>query len=176
MRATPLVYARTLPQGFDYVDNKVKDLDPSAPYENLASMCLTLTRQDEVIIRGEQVKSVQICTASGELGINPCHEYKISKLIPGVLTVEVADGKTLKYFTSGGFAHLNNIGAVDINTVECILLEDLDVQLAEKELTAVTEQQKNGKTESEKAVGEAMVQTLEAVVAALKAGGSGGGH
>lgn len=156
-------------QGFDYLDNKVKDRDISTPYEQQSTLRLTLTRQDEVILRQVPVKGVQLATTSGDLGVLPCHEYKISKLLPGVVSVEESDGKFTKFFASGGFAHINNEGSVDINTVECIPLEDLDLALAEKALVEASDLEKTGKTDKEKAIGQTQVSTLEAVIAALKA-------
>ena len=168
--ATRSLLAATLPSGFSFLndDLKVKDLDPSVANPTLSSMEFTLTRQESAIYKQEQVKSVMFNTTSGYLGVNPGHEYKVSKLLPGAIKVEVTEGNFKTYFTSGGFAHMNNIGALDINTVECIPLDDLDVALAEKELAAANEQARNGKSEAEKAIGEVKVSVLESLVAALK--------
>jgi F-type H+-transporting ATPase subunit delta len=160
---------KTLPLGFDYLDGRIQDKD--GPVEPAQSLSLTLTRQDEFIYKGYSVRHVQLSTLTGEIGVMPNHEYKITRLLPGVINVEESEGKFVKYFTSGGFAHINNDGQCDINTVECMPLEDLDLALAEKELA-----QANGKgtTEKEKAIAEAQVQVLEALVNALKA--NSGGH
>jgi F-type H+-transporting ATPase subunit delta len=167
---TRKLLAATLPQGHSYLseDMKVTDLDPSAQNPTLSTMALTLTRQESAIFKQDPVKSVQINTTSGYLGITPGHEYKISKLLPGAIKVEVTEGNFKTYFASGGFAHMNNIGTVDINCVECLPLEYFDLATAEKELLTATEMERNGKDEAEKAVGLIKVQTLEALIAALK--------
>ena len=163
-----------LPTGYSYLADelKIQDLEPTAQNPTLQTMQLTLTRQESAIFKQDPVKSVMISTTSGFLGITPGHEYKISKLLPGPIKVEVSEGTFKTYFTSGGFAQMNNIGSVDINTVECVPVEDIDVGLAEKELTAAQEQARSGKDEAEKALGEVKVQVLEAAIAAVKDAGS----
>jgi F0F1-type ATP synthase epsilon subunit len=160
----------TLPQGHSYLadEMKVKDLDPAAQNPTLQTMELTLTRQESAIFKQDPVKSVMISTTSGFLGITPGHEYKVSKLLPGPIKVEVTEGNYKTYFASGGFAQINNIGCVDINTVECLPIEYFDLATAEKELGAAQEAERSGKDEGEKAVGLIKVQTLEALIAAIK--------
>ena len=168
--ATRKMLAATLPTGFSYLaeETKVKDLDPSATNPTLETMELTLTRQEQAIFKQDPVKSVQISTTSGFLGIVPGHEYKISKLLPGPIKVETQNGEFKTYFASGGFAQMNNIGTVDINTVECVPLEDIDLALAEKELANAQNLATSGKDEIEKSIGEIKVQVLEAAIAAVK--------
>ncbi len=170
---TRRLLATTLPTGFSYLSDelKVKDLDPSATNPTLSVMELTLTRQEAALFKQEPVKSVMFNTTSGYIGINPGHEYKISKLLPGPIKIEITEGNFKTYFTSGGFAHMNNIGTLDINTAECIPIEDLDLALAEKELAAANELARGGKSEAEKAIGEVKVSVLEPLVATLKDGG-----
>jgi ATP synthase F1 epsilon subunit len=159
---------RQLPQGFDYLTNKVKELDVSAPYEAATGMTVNVTRHDEILFAKDGVKAVTVAAAEGEMGIQPGHEYEIAKLNPGVIAVEVADGQQVKFFTSGGFAHVNPAGSVDINCAEAIPLEDLDADLASKELLSAQDALKNAKTDKEKAVFEIQVEVLEGVVSALK--------
>ena len=165
--------AATLPSGYSFLADelKVQDIDPSATNPTLTTMSLTLTRQETAIYKQDPVKSVMISTTSGYLGVTPGHEYKISKLLPGPIKVEVSEGNFKTYFASGGFAQMNNAGSVDINTVECIPIDDLDLGLAEKELAVALEASRSGKDEIEKAVAEIKVSVLEAVVAAIKEGG-----
>eukprot|EP00672_Neobodo_designis_P014631 CAMPEP_0174856122 /NCGR_PEP_ID=MMETSP1114-20130205/35120_1 /TAXON_ID=312471 /ORGANISM="Neobodo designis, Strain CCAP 1951/1" /LENGTH=175 /DNA_ID=CAMNT_0016090899 /DNA_START=38 /DNA_END=565 /DNA_ORIENTATION=+ len=167
---TRKLLAATLPQGHSYLadEMKVKDLDPSEQNPTLTTMELTLTRQESAIFKQDPVKSVQINTTSGYLGITPGHEYKVSKLLPGAIKVEVSEGTFKTYFASGGFAQMNNIGAVDINTVECLPIEYFDLATAEKELAAAKDLETNGKDDGQKAVGQIKVQTLEALVEAIK--------
>jgi F0F1-type ATP synthase epsilon subunit len=166
--ATPLA-RMTLPSGFGYQAKKIVDADASAQGETLTNLHFTLTRQDEALVAGVSVKSVTIHTTSGYLGVNAGHEYKVSKLLPGVIKVEVNDAQTDMYFAAGGFAHINNGGSLDINASECLKLDSFDLATAEKNLAAAEDMAKNGKSEKEKAVGEIQQSVLEPLVEALKA-------
>lgn len=157
-----------LPEGFDFIENKVVDKDIHASYENLETMRLTLTRQDEFLHKETPVKCVTICGVNGESGIYPGHAYEITKLAPSPITVEMPDGAIEKYFTSGGFAHINNEGSCDINCVECIPFAELDLETAEKALAEQTAALGSAKDEKAKSVVEIRVEVLEGVVRALK--------
>jgi len=161
---------RVLPQGFEFLTSKVKELDVSAPYEAASGMTVNVTRHDEVLFARDNVKAVTLPSADGEMGVQPGHEYEIAKLTPGVITVEVSEGTTAKFFTAGGFAHTNPAGSVDINCAEAVPLDDLDADLATKELAAAQEALKNAKTDKEKALWEIQVEVIEGVVNALKGG------
>lgn len=168
MRATAICRLNT---GFSYIpsENAVTELDLQEAHPTMNTMKLTLTRQDEAIYKLQEVKSVMISTTSGYLGINPGSEYKISKLLPGPIKVEVTEGNFETYFASGGFAHMNNAGTVDINCVECLPLSCFSLANAEKELATANDAAKGGKTDAEKAIGEIQVEVLESLVATLKA-------
>ena len=161
-------FARILPQGFDYLENKVKELDVHAPGETLPQMTVNITRHDEFVFKNDEVKACTIPCDDGEAGIAPGHEYEINKLQPGTIVVETIKGNTLKFVTAGGFAHINPAGSVDINCAECIPVEDLDANLAQKELAAAQEVVKTAVGEKAKAVAELEVTMLEAAVASFK--------
>ncbi len=162
-------FARVLPQGFDFIDNKVTELDLNAPGETLPVMAVHITRHDEFVFTSKEVKGCTVPAHDGDAGIAPGHEYTIAKLIPGSITVETLDGKTLKFVTAGGFAHINPAGSVDINCAEVVPVEDLDANLAAKELAAAQDAAKSAQSEKAKAIAELEVQMLEAVVSSLKA-------
>jgi len=105
---------------------------------------------------------------NGKMGILPGHEYLVEKLQPGVIEVEMADGKTRKFATAGGFAHVNTDGSIDVVTAETIPMEAMDLANLEKELAANQELAKNG-TDDEKVRGAIGVETLEPIVEAMKA-------
>jgi len=167
----PLMQSRgAVQQAWDYIhEPKVEDREIAGTYEQPQMVTLTLTRQDEFILKVTPVKGLQISTVSGELGIRAGMEYKISKLIPGVIAIEKTEGQpTTNYFTSGGFAHINNDGSVDINTVECVSLDDVEPAYVDRELAIATEAVKSAKNDKERVVAEVQVQTYEALQAALK--------
>ena len=168
MRATaPLL--QSVPEGFSFLNNQVVDKDVSTNYEQVDFLKFTLTRQDEFIYKEEKVRCISLSTISGDIGVYPSHEYKITKIVPSVITVELPNGTTRKFFTSGGFAHINNEGSADVNTVECIPVEDLDVSLADKKLAEAQVALNGAKDDKAKAVAEIRVAVLEAAVAALRA-------
>jgi F0F1-type ATP synthase epsilon subunit len=162
-------FARSLPQGFEFLDNKVNELDLHAAGETLPSMQVNITRHDEFVFSSGDVKACVVPANDGEAGVAPGHEYEIAKLDPGVIQVETLDGKTLKFVTAGGFAHINPAGSVDINCCECVPVDDLDVNLATKFLAQAQESAKVAQTDKAKAVAELEVQMYEAVVNAFKA-------
>lgn len=168
-RATGLLMnSHGVPEGFQYFESKVVDKDVSAPYENLETLRLTLTRQDEFLYKEEKVKCVTVSGVNGDYGIYPGHAYKMAKLVPAPIAVEFTDGTVKKFFVSGGFAQINNEGSCDINTVECIPVEDLDLSLAEKNLATAQTEVTSAKDEKAKAIAEVRVSVLESIISALK--------
>lgn len=159
---------RELPEGFEFIENKVVDADIHGNYVNLETLKFTLTRQDESIFKEAPVKSVSLTAASGEVEIHPGHAYEIMKVVPSSIEVEMADGETKKFFTSGGFAHVNDEGSCDVNTVECIPLDELDIEAAEKALAAQQLELSKAGEEKTKSVIEIRIGVLESVIQALK--------
>eukprot|EP01004_Peranema_trichophorum_P009349 NODE_8093_length_711_cov_34.860544_g7474_i0.p1 GENE.NODE_8093_length_711_cov_34.860544_g7474_i0~~NODE_8093_length_711_cov_34.860544_g7474_i0.p1 ORF type:complete len:198 (+),score=44.47 NODE_8093_length_711_cov_34.860544_g7474_i0:57-596(+) len=100
--------------------------DVSGTADIPAKISLTLTRQDEFLLKQEPVLSLVLRTSEGELGILAGHEYSIEQLAPGVLDVEFEGEKKERYAISGGFAHVNDNGVVDINVVEAIPIAEVD--------------------------------------------------
>lgn len=159
---------RDMPEGFEFFEHKVQDKDIHANYENKDTLSLTLTRQDEFLLKEHPVRCVTIMSDSGENGIFPGHAYEIAKLIPAPITVEMPDGAIRKYFTSGGFAHINNEGSCDINCVECIPMSELDLEAAEKALAEQNAALGAAKDEKAKSVIEIRIGVLESVIQALR--------
>lgn len=168
-RTLPLLaIPHDLPEAFEFIEHKVVDKDIHAPYESMETMRLTVTRQDEFIFKEAPVKCVTITGVNGENGVYPGHAYEIMQLAPAPLSVEMPDGTVKKYFTSGGFAHINNEGSCDINCVECIPLADLDLEAAEKALAQQNAALSGAKDDKAKALVEVRIGVLETVIQALK--------
>eukprot|EP01063_Lacrimia_lanifica_P028217 TRINITY_DN4087_c0_g1_i1.p2 TRINITY_DN4087_c0_g1~~TRINITY_DN4087_c0_g1_i1.p2 ORF type:complete len:178 (+),score=94.74 TRINITY_DN4087_c0_g1_i1:65-598(+) len=167
IRATRPAF-RNLPNGFDYIETVPADVSTSATVEQPSELLLTLTRQDEFLMAAKVVKSVSLMTANGKMGVLPGHEYVVEKLEPGMIEVEHQDGKVEKFATTGGFAHVNTDGSVDVNTAEAIPATSLELALVEKELAANQDLAKNG-DEDGKIRGAIGVATLEPIAEALKA-------
>ncbi|KPI83084.1 putative Atp synthase epsilon chain [Leptomonas seymouri] len=168
-RTLPLLASvQDLPEAFDFIEHKVVDKDIHSNYENMETMRLTVTRQDEFLFNETPVKCVTITGVNGENGVYPGHAYEITQLAPAPLSIEMPDGTVKKYFTSGGFAHINNEGSCDINCVECIPLADLDVEVAEKALAQQNAALSSAKDDKAKALVEVRIGVLEGVIRALK--------
>ncbi|KAG5498863.1 hypothetical protein JKF63_03152 [Porcisia hertigi] len=157
-----------LPEAFDFIEHKVVDKDIHSAYENMETLRLTITRQDEFLFKETPVKCVTITGVNGESGIYPGHAYEITQMAPAPLSVEMPDGTVKRFFTSGGFAHINNEGSCDINCVECIPLAELDVDAAEKALAQQQSALTSAQDEKAKAVVEIRIGVLESVIQALK--------
>eukprot|EP00994_Dinema_validum_P004596 NODE_2651_length_660_cov_249.346972_g2181_i0.p1 GENE.NODE_2651_length_660_cov_249.346972_g2181_i0~~NODE_2651_length_660_cov_249.346972_g2181_i0.p1 ORF type:complete len:200 (+),score=64.78 NODE_2651_length_660_cov_249.346972_g2181_i0:57-602(+) len=110
--------------GFRFFDGPSDSLGGDAVPQQIQ---LTLTRQDEFIHKQKECNSITIRTAEGELGILAGHEYTIEQLSPGVLDVEIDNDTKERWAISGGFAHVNDNGVVDVNCVEAIPLEEVDL-------------------------------------------------
>ncbi|GET90974.1 ATP synthase, epsilon chain, putative [Leishmania tarentolae] len=168
-RTSPLLAAyQELPEAFEFIEHKVTDKDIHSAYENMETLRLTVTRQDEFLFKETPVKCVTIVGVNGENGVYPGHAYEITQLTPAPLTVEMPDGTVKKFFTSGGFAHINNEGSCDINCVECIPLAELDLDAAEKALAQQQSALSSAHDEKAKAVIEIRIGVLESVIQSLK--------
>ncbi|CCW68203.1 unnamed protein product [Phytomonas sp. Hart1] len=167
-RTLGLLTSYGLPDGFQYFEHKVADKDIHANYENLETLKLTLTRQDEFIFSEKPVKCVTIAGSNGECGIYPGHAYKIIRLIPAPIHVELSNGTIQKFFASGGFAHVNNEGSCDINCTECIPFSELDLGAAEKALAEQNTLLSSSKDEKSKSIVEVRIGVIEAVIQALR--------
>eukprot|EP00755_Sulcionema_specki_P010085 Sspe_Gene.45443::Locus_22501_Transcript_1_1_Confidence_1.000_Length_632::g.45443::m.45443/K02134/ATPeF1D, ATP5D, ATP16; F-type H+-transporting ATPase subunit delta len=103
------------------------------------------------------------------MGVLPGHAYSIEKVVPGIIEVEMEEGKApTKYMTSGGWAHVNTDGSVDITTAECIPLDLFDLANVEKELASAQEIAKSGDDEA-RIRAEIGVSVLEPLAEAMKA-------
>ena len=147
----------------------MEDKGITSSFENPEDITLTLTRQDECIVRQQPVRAITLQTNTGALGVRPGHEYKIAKLVPGVLAIQQTESSAPEsYFTSGGFAQINSDGQVDVNTVECVRLSDVESTYVDTELSKANEASRSAKSEKEKALADVSVGILEALQTALK--------
>lgn len=60
------------------------------------------------VICSLSVKHVQVPAEKGGMGIGENHAPFIVNLRPGILSVDTAEGKTIKYYVSGGFFQVEN--------------------------------------------------------------------
>eukprot|EP00995_Heteronema_vittatum_P008152 NODE_3325_length_681_cov_559.471519_g2362_i0.p1 GENE.NODE_3325_length_681_cov_559.471519_g2362_i0~~NODE_3325_length_681_cov_559.471519_g2362_i0.p1 ORF type:complete len:198 (+),score=98.97 NODE_3325_length_681_cov_559.471519_g2362_i0:52-594(+) len=151
--------------GFRFFDGPQDSLGGDAVPNTIS---LTLTRQDEFLHKQTECTSITIRTAEGEMGILAGHEYSIEQLAPGVLDVEIDNEQRERWAISGGFAHVNDNGIVDINCVEAVQLKDID---AEKVAAALDQARANlgSADDMTRIQAEIAMEVFEPLDAALKA-------
>lgn len=77
----------------------------------------------ERLLISESVSEVVIPATEGEMTVMARHAPTMTTIKPGVVTVKLASGQTVKYIVFGGFA--------DITPTGCTLLAESAVQLSE---------------------------------------------
>jgi F-type H+-transporting ATPase subunit delta len=159
-------YRRFFPEpGFRYFDSPSDSLGGDAVPTLIQ---LTLTRQDEFIHKQKDVQAITIRTCEGELGILAGHEYTIEQLSPGILDIDVEGDNKERWAISGGFAHVNDNGVVDINAVEAIPLKEIDADKLSRAIE-LAKQQLNDPDPMVKAHAEIALELFEPIEVALKA-------
>ncbi|KAJ6482181.1 epsilon subunit of F1F0-ATP synthase N-terminal domain-containing protein [Mycena polygramma] len=88
---------------------------------------LTLVLPHQPIFTSTDVVQVNICAATGDMGILANHVPSIEPLRPGVVEVVESSGSK-KWFVSGGFATVHPGNKLTVNVVEAAPLEDFSAE------------------------------------------------
>ncbi|KAJ6602543.1 epsilon subunit of F1F0-ATP synthase N-terminal domain-containing protein [Mycena vulgaris] len=88
---------------------------------------LTLVLPHQPIFTSTDVVQVNICAATGDMGILANHVPSIEPLRPGVVEVIESTGSK-KWFVSGGFATVHPGNSLTVNVVEAAPLEDFSAE------------------------------------------------
>ncbi|KAJ7076024.1 epsilon subunit of F1F0-ATP synthase N-terminal domain-containing protein [Mycena belliarum] len=88
---------------------------------------LTLVLPHQPIFTSADVVQVNICAATGDMGILANHVPSIEPLRPGVVEVVESSGSK-KWFVSGGFATVHPGNKLTVNVVEAAPLEDFSAE------------------------------------------------
>eukprot|EP00640_Fibrocapsa_japonica_P006812 CAMPEP_0113934366 /NCGR_PEP_ID=MMETSP1339-20121228/1699_1 /TAXON_ID=94617 /ORGANISM="Fibrocapsa japonica" /LENGTH=165 /DNA_ID=CAMNT_0000936145 /DNA_START=73 /DNA_END=570 /DNA_ORIENTATION=- /assembly_acc=CAM_ASM_000762 len=95
--------------------------------EGSAALKLNFCLPHKSLYVDQEVASVIIPGLEGEYGVTAGHSAVLSQLKPGVVKVELAEGKGIEsYFVSGGFALTHENSVTDVTAVEAVKVEDLD--------------------------------------------------
>lgn len=115
------------------------------------------------------VQMVIVPGASGVFGVLKDHVPLISSMKPGVVAIQEqeSDSDLKRFFVSGGFAFVKPEGALDIQAVEAVPLEDLDPEEVKKGLTHYTSAAAAATDDVEKAKAEIGLEVYQAMSAAL---------
>ncbi len=121
---------------------------------------------EESIFSGE-ARFVALPGESGELGIFPRHAPLITRIKPGSVRIEMADGSEEFVFVAGGILEVQP-NCVTVLSDTAIRGADLDAEKAEKAKLEAEEALKNAKSEVDLARAQSELAVMAAQIAALR--------
>lgn len=132
----------------------------------MATIHVDVVSAEASIFAGE-AKFVSLPGEAGELGILPGHTPLISRIRPGTVKIERADGKDEFVFVAGGLLEVQP-GTVTVLADTAIRSQDLDEAKAETARKQAEEALRHAKDKTEVAVVEAELAMLAAQLAAIR--------
>lgn len=121
---------------------------------------------EELIFSGD-AKFVALPGEAGELGILPKHTPLITRIKPGSVRIETADGKEEFVFVAGGLLEVQP-DHVTVLSDTAVRGQDLDEQKANQAKQAAEEALKNAKSELDFARASSELAVMAAQIAALR--------
>ena len=121
---------------------------------------------EESIFSGE-AKFVALPGEAGELGIYPRHTPLITRIRPGAVRIEMADGGEEFVFVAGGILEVQPT-SVTVLSDTAIRGKDLDDEKASKAKAAAEEALKNAKNDIDIAMAQSELAVMAAQIAALR--------
>lgn len=121
---------------------------------------------EESIFSGE-ARFVALPGEAGELGIYPRHTPLITRIRPGSVRIEMADGSEEFVFVAGGILEVQPNG-VTVLSDTAIRGKDLDDEKANKARAAAEEALKNAKNDVDIAMAQSELAVMAAQIAALR--------
>jgi F-type H+-transporting ATPase subunit epsilon len=121
---------------------------------------------EESIFSGE-AKFVALPGEAGELGIYPRHTPLITRIRPGAVRIETADGGEEFVFVAGGILEVQPT-SVTVLSDTAIRGKDLDDEKASVAKAAAEEALKNAKTDIDIAMAQSELAVMAAQLAALR--------
>ena len=121
---------------------------------------------EESIFSG-QARFVALPGEAGELGILPKHTPLITRIKPGSVRIEMADGSEEFVFVAGGILEVQP-DCVTVLSDTAIRGKDLDDQKAREAKAAAEEALKNAKSEIDLAKAQSELAVMAAQIAALR--------
>ncbi|NYT36292.1 F0F1 ATP synthase subunit epsilon [Allopusillimonas soli] len=132
----------------------------------MATLQVDVVSAEESIFAGE-AKFVVLPGESGELGILPGHTPLISRIKPGTVRIQQADGAEVGIFVAGGILEVQP-GKVTVLSDTAIRAEDLDEAKALEARKKAEEALRTAKDQTDIAVVEAELAMLAAQAAAAR--------
>ena len=121
---------------------------------------------EESIFSGE-AKFVALPGEAGELGIYPRHTPLITRIRPGAVRIETADGGEEFVFVAGGVLEVQPT-TVTVLSDTAIRGKDLDEEKANKSKAAAEEALKKAKSDIDIALAQSELAVMAAQIAALR--------
>lgn len=121
---------------------------------------------EESIFSGE-AKFVALPGEAGELGIYPRHTPLITRIKPGAVRIEKADGSEEFVFVAGGLLEVQP-NCVTVLSDTAIRGKDLDEAKAVEAKSAAEEALKNAKSDIDIAMAQSELAVMAAQIAALR--------
>ena len=121
----------------------------------------------EASIFSGEAKFVALPGESGELGILPKHTPLITRIKPGSVRIEMADGGEEFVFVAGGILEVQP-GRVTVLSDTAVRGKDLDDEKANTAKAAAEEALKNAKSELDLAKAQSELAVMAAQIAALR--------
>ena len=121
---------------------------------------------EELIFSGE-ARFVALPGEAGELGVYPRHTPLITRVKPGSVRIELADGGEEFVFVAGGIIEIQP-DSVTVLSDTAIRGKDLDEERANAAKALAEEALRNAKNDVDLAVAQSELHTLVAQIAALR--------
>jgi F-type H+-transporting ATPase subunit epsilon len=132
----------------------------------MATIHVDVVSAEQSIFSGE-AKFVALPGESGELGILPRHTPLITRIRPGAVRIERADGQEEFVFVAGGILEVQP-GTVTVLADTAIRGKDLDEAKATEAKQLAEEAMKNAKSDIDFATAQSEFAAMAAQIAALR--------
>jgi F-type H+-transporting ATPase subunit epsilon len=132
----------------------------------MATLHVDVVSAEELIFSGE-AKFVALPGESGELGILPKHTPLITRIRPGAVRIETAEGGEEFVFVAGGILEVQP-GSVTVLADTAIRGKDLDEAKALSAKQAAKEAMDNAKSDIDFAKAQGEFATMAAQIAAIQ--------
>ena len=132
----------------------------------MATIQVEVVSAEESIFSGE-AKFVALPGEAGELGIYPRHTPLITRIRPGSVRIETADGREEFVFVAGGILEVQP-HCVTVLSDTAIRGKDLDEEKANEARRNAEEAVKNAKSEIDLAKAQSELAVMAAQLAALR--------
>ncbi|KAJ4468123.1 F1 complex, delta/epsilon subunit of ATPase [Lentinula aciculospora] len=128
---------------------------------------LSMALPHQSIFSSTDVVQVNVCAATGDMGILANHVPSVEPLRPGVVEVIESAGGSKKWFISGGFATVHPNNKLTINAVEAAPLEDFSVESIRTNLQEALRVASGNGTEEDKLEARIEAEVYESLQHAL---------